>query len=259
MSKTTNNVVIGVIGGMGTLATLHWFRLVTQLMGPVPEHQHVHLVIDNNPDMPDRTKSVTGKGESCEPIIIASAIALERFGATHLVMPCNVAHAYADAIRASVSIPFISIIEESAKEAAAITNAGASLGLLMVDGCLQAGLYQQALKAIDRVPRVPSDKGQAEVMNLIYLLKSGENPSVVRHDLKRVTARLIEDGVEALIIGCTELSTALAPEDVAVPCLDTSEILARRVVNLHRAQIGMEPVQNLLGPAAHIPPPTGAC
>lgn len=258
MTKTANNVVIGVIGGMGTLATLHWFRLVTQLMGPVPERQHVHLVIDNNPDMPDRTKSVTGKGESCEPINIASAIALERFGATHLVMPCNVAHAYTDSIRANVTIPFISIVEESAKEAAEITNAGASLGLLMVDGCLQVGLYQKALKAIDRVPCVPNDKDQAEVMNLIYLLKSGENPNVVRHDLKRIADRLIEGGVEALIIGCTELSTALVPEDMAVPCLDASEILARRVVNLHRAQIGMDFVSNSLG-HAHISPPSGAC
>ncbi|MEM7800896.1 MAG: amino acid racemase, partial [Chloroflexota bacterium] len=135
--------VVGVIGGLGPKATLDFYSKVLDKTVANQDQDHLQVIINSNPKIPNRHTSIAGTGPSCIPSLIESARSLERAGADFLVMVCNTAHAYEDVIVSATSIPFISIISESVKACLAKKPGLSKVGLLAADGCLDADLYQE--------------------------------------------------------------------------------------------------------------------
>ena len=106
MSKT-----IGVIGGMGPAATLDFFGKILEATHAERDQDHLRVLIDNNPRVPDRNAAIAGRGPSPGPQLAESARGLERAGADFLVIACNTAHAFQPDIEAAISIPLLSMID----------------------------------------------------------------------------------------------------------------------------------------------------
>ncbi|MCA1705022.1 MAG: amino acid racemase, partial [Actinobacteria bacterium] len=101
MSKLT----VGVLGGMGPLATAEFMRLLVASTPAKRDQEHLHVIVDSNPMIPNRTAALLHGGEDPTPMLVESARLLESAGAEILAMPCNTAHCFLADIQAAVSIP----------------------------------------------------------------------------------------------------------------------------------------------------------
>ena len=106
---------IGIIGGMGPLATADLFTKIINLTKASKDSDHIHILIDNNPKIPDRTSAILYGTESPLPYLIESANRLVSAGADFLIIPCITSHGFYDELSDNVSIPILNIAEETAK------------------------------------------------------------------------------------------------------------------------------------------------
>src|SRR5690606_20328067 len=172
--------LIGILGGLGPAATLDLYAKVLALTPAASDQDHVRLIIDADPQVPDRNESVAGSGPSSAPALVAKALRLKAAGAELLVMPCNAAHAYSAEIEATTGLRLISIVGEALKAAQAAAPGARRIGLLATSGTLQAGIYQRALEARGLEAVTLDSLSLASFMDVIYRVKAGELRSVDR-------------------------------------------------------------------------------
>lgn len=242
--------VIGVLGGMGPLATADLYRKIITSTPAHRDQEHVHVIIDADPSVPDRTEALLHGGADPTPWLIAGARRLEAAGATFIVMPCNTAHAFLERVQPTVTIPFISMIEETAQAAAALNPRVGSVGILATEGTLASELYQRAFATVGIQPLTPTEPAQHEISAAIASVKAGAVGREVTERLLVACRELIEAGADALIAACTELPIVLQQSDVAVPLIDPTDVLARAAVGAARAtDATVRPVEQ--GAAVH--------
>jgi aspartate racemase len=218
---------VGVIGGMGPGATAQFLQCVVDATEAGRDQDHLHLLIESDPAIPDRTLALVGDGPSPLGALVRVARRLEQMGADLLVMPCNTAHAYAAEIARSVGIPLVSLVAETAAYLAALNPRPARAGVLATTGTVASGVYQAALGAVGIETIVPTDREQEQVMAAVYGLKGGEpgQPAV-----GRALARLVERGAEVIVLGCTEFPALKF--DTAARIVDPARVVASRIVEL---------------------------
>ena len=221
---------VGVLGGLGPAATVHFMARVVELTDAHRDQDHVDLIVWQHGSIPDRSAFLLGHGESPEPVLVADAVALERAGARFIAIPCNTAVVWVDQMRAAVSVEVLDTVAETVAAARRAVPGLARLGLLATDGTLLAGTYAGAAAAAGVDLVTPSPEVQREVMSIIYEgVKAGEPVPRARFDA--VVAHLRGRGAEAVALGCTELSVLhedLGIDDATI--IDSIDALARRVV-----------------------------
>lgn len=222
---------VGIIGGMGTLATLDFFKKIVSNTEAKCDSEHLHILIENDSDIPDRTAFIQGNGVDPAPYLIHAAKNLESIGADYIVMPCNTAHYFYDKIASEIKVPIIHMIEETAKEAS-LKNI-TKLGLLATLGTYETNLYTNILSRYNIEVIYPSENEQIIINELIYKVKAEEF-----YDAKNVYSiieNLGKSGAGGIILGCTELPVAIELLGIDGEFLDPTLILAKAVV-LHSGQ-----------------------
>lgn len=188
------------------------------------------MLVDNNPRLPNRSAALLGEGPSPGPELAKMAQGLVLAGADLLVMPCNTAHSFRADIKAAVSVPFVDMIEETAthlRESCPGTN---RVGLMAAVGCVARGLYDEALVGSGIVLIPPRGTLMDELMSVIALIKAGHVTNSQRQHMKSIASELIAHGAQALISGCTEIPLVLAQEDIPVPLISSTDVLAQKTV-----------------------------
>ncbi len=212
---------LGVIGGMGPAATVAFLARVQALTPASGDADHIRVVMDMNPQVPDRN---TRPGEA-ERVLTGMAQGLAAAGAEVLAMPCNTAHAQAAGIRLAGPV-FIDMIAETTR---AVVEVGvACVGVLATPG--GEALYSTALSEAGVEVVLLSGEDRAAFMALVYGVKRAELGVEARAEMARLAAVLIAAGAQALVAGCTEVPLLLGAEDVAAPFIDSAEVLARACV-----------------------------
>ncbi len=221
---------IGVLGGMGPWATLDFFEKILRLTPAKTDQEHLRVIIDNNPKIPDRSPAIAGTGEDPTPALVAGARILQQAGADVIVIPCNTAHYFYERVQNAVSIPVLHIMEEVVSTAREEVPSARVLGILATAAAVSSGLYARACarKGIEVVN--PDPAGQQVVNRAIYGVKGGQMGPEITAGLKKIADGLVGRGAQALVLGCTELPFVLKPQDVRVPLLDSNQILARAAV-----------------------------
>ena len=184
MSGATSDLTVGVLGGLGPDATLDFFGRVLALTGARTDQEHLRILIDDNPKVPNRNEAIAGTGPSAGPALVAMARGLEASGADFLVMACNTAHYYEADIRAAVRVPFVSIIEETMASLAARWPDARRVGVLAAGGCRQARLYEKALVERGIEPVVTDDAEQRRFMELMYAIKAGDRGPAIKAGMR---------------------------------------------------------------------------
>jgi aspartate racemase len=221
---------------MGPLATADFYAKLTRLTPARVDQDHLRVIIDSNPKIPDRTAGLQGVGADPAPALAASARGLERAGCGLIAIPCNSAHAYLAAIRRRVGVPVLDIMEEVARAAAGLRPRPGAVGVLATPGTLRARLYHRALEREGMAVVVPRPAEEAALYRAIKAVKAGQTGERVRARVRRVAAALVRRGAAALVLGCTELPLVIGPGDAPVPVLDGTEILAAAVLREARAK-----------------------
>ena len=147
---------IGILGGMGPLATADLLRKIVLLTKAEKDGDHVRVFIDDNPRIPDRTAAILAGGENPLPQMTDSLEKLEKCGASCIIMPCNTAHYFLPELQKKTKTPFISMLEATAK-ACATRYPGKTAAVLATRGTLATGLYEEALAA-EHVPYLIPDE-----------------------------------------------------------------------------------------------------
>ncbi len=194
------------------------------------------MLVDHNPRIPSRQMAMKGEGEDPGSALGDCAARLEAAGADFIVMPCNTAHAWEDDIRTLITIPFISIIDQSVARALQVGE-GRPVGLMTTPGCLAAGLYQDALSDHALLLQEPDERD--ETMTLIDRIKAGDKSETVANALRALGERMIDRGAGCLIAACTELPLVLQQSMFSVPLVSSTEVLAEKAVAL---ALGQEPM-----------------
>jgi aspartate racemase len=223
--------IIGILGGMGPEATADLFHKIIKNTEAARDQDHLRVLIDSNPKVPDRTPAMIGTGESPLPMMIETAKNLERAGAGFIVIPCVSAHYFIEGLREAIAIPVISIIEEVANEMERRLPGIKRTGLIATTGTVRAGLFQDRLRQIGVEVLVPSSDDQEDlVMSAIYGIKAGFTSPENRGKILKASKALIEKGAQAIIGGCTEIPLVIQGGDTGIPFFDCLDILARAAI-----------------------------
>ena len=223
---------IGVVGGMGPWATLDFFEKVLRATPVRRDQEHLRLIIDNNPKIPDRGPAILGDGEDPTPALVATARNVEAAGADLIVIPCNTAHYFFQAIQAAVRVPVVHIMQEVAGAASRRFPRIGRVGLLATRATVATGLYQDAFRPLGAAVVVPDQSGQEVIDRLIYAIKAQGVDDALRSAGVAVGRGLNRAGAEAIVLGCTELPLVLGEDTLGLPILDSNLTLAEVAVRL---------------------------
>jgi aspartate racemase len=147
--------IIGILGGMGPEVTLDLFKKIIKNTDAVKDQDHLRVLIDNNPKIPDRTPAILNSGENPLPMMIDTAKNIEKAGANFIIIACSSAHYFIQKLRERIAIPVISIIEEVAGEIESQVPGIRQMGLIATMGTIRAGLFQDRLREIGVEVLVP--------------------------------------------------------------------------------------------------------
>ncbi len=227
--------ILGIIGGMGPLATDDMFHKIIVNTNAESDREHIRVLIDSNTDIPDRTDAILNGGDSPAAEIAQSASKLERMGAELLVMPCNTAHYFYEDIRDCVSVPILNMISVTGR---ILSEKGIKkAGLLATDGTIQSGIYAKELQKYGIEVIEPDKDGQKNVMDMIYL---GVKAGLTQYDTTEVREAiddLFKRGAQILILGCTELPLAMDMYKLDYPSIDPTLELAREAIKQAGAKL----------------------
>ena len=229
-------LTIGVLGGMGPAATLDFMDKALKAGAGAREQDNVRLIVDCNPGVLDRNAALAGDGPSPGPGLAAMARGLAAAGADFLVMACNAAHAWQGDIEAATSLPFVSIVDEACLRLAANGPPGQRIGVMAAGACLDSGLYQNALAAVGLRALTPAPAILARFMQALYAFKAGDLGPEPRAAMRGCASALVEGGAQVILAACTEVPLLLSAEDLAVPLVDATQILAERAVAYARGE-----------------------
>ena len=237
--------VIGILGGMGPEATLACYSKIISSTPAKTDQEHLRVIIDSNPKVPDRTAAIIAQGESPVPILVAGCRTLQQAGADFIIIPCVSAHFFLDEIQQQIALPILSIFDAVTETIISDHPQIKTVGLMGTSGTINGGLFQKRL-ASDGIETIVADKiHQSKVMEAIYDIKNfqPDHPRAqIVSDLTAAANDIISKDAQGIIAGCTEIPLALKQEHLSVPYFDALTILARAAI--HKA--GLRPIPSAM-------------
>lgn len=231
-----NYKTIGIIGGMGPLATYDLAEKILNNTVAACDQDNIPVLIDCNTRIADRTAAILHGGDDPLPEMKKSAERLEKAGADVLIMACNTAHYFYDSVCEDISIPVLHMPRLTAR---LLLDMGVKkAGILATDGTCQSGVYGKALEEEGIDPVYPSAEKQQIIMSLIYDHVKAGIMDFSDLDINGVISEMQEKGAEVLILGCTELPMAfdIIRQNV-LPAVDPTDVLARAAVSFAGAPL----------------------
>ena len=230
--------LLGVLGGMGPLATVDFLNKLIEETGAERDADHVPVVVYSVPQIPDRPAAILAGAESPLPAMLAGIRTLTRAGACLIAIPCHTAHCWYDELAREAGVPIMHIADAACDVLAAQGLDAPTVGLIATKGTIAAGFFQRRLAARGMRVLLNSDIDQNEcVLPAIAAVK--RNDLTRGHDLAvRACAALRASGARAVILACTEIPPALEhrPNDVAGFCIDATRALAQACVRWWRTE-----------------------
>ncbi|SKC92710.1 aspartate racemase [Burkholderia sp. YR290] len=241
--KPAHQIKLGVIGGVGPAATVDFMYKVVRNTPAARDQDHIKVIVEQNPQIPDRTDHLTGDGADPTLALYATCKKLEDGGADLIAIPCNTAHAFIGPIEARLRVPIINMMNVTANYLRTAFPAVDRIGLLATDGTIASGVYRTALEARGMTQVLPPLAMQARVMNAIYGargVKAGFTNGECADDIIAAVESLLLQQVEVILLACTELPL-LFPQAATVTrkgrsahLVDPTDVLARCCVEFAR-------------------------
>lgn len=221
---------LGIIGGLGPMATAYFLQLVTQMSDAGADQEHMEVYVISRPSIPDRTNYILGlSDESPAKEMCEAGVQLKSLGAEVLALPCVTGHYFHQEIEKNAGLPLIDAIEETSDYLCKrkVTRAG----ILATEGTIKSRLFQCALEKRKIEYVIPDKAGQKKIMSIIYKdIKAGKRAHMGNFEM--VSANLRRQGAEVILLACTELSLLKRDNQVGKGYLDVMEVLAAKAVDI---------------------------
>lgn len=222
---------VGIIDGIGPMSTVYFMEMIINMTDAAKDQEHINMVVLNHATIPDRTSYILGaSSDNPLAVMVEDAKKLQQAGADFIVIPCNTAHYFFEEIKKSISIPMINIVEETVQYACRIIPDLKKLGVLATTGTVQSSTYQIACEKQGIECVVPDIAGQEMVMKIIYeQVKAGKEVDIAL--FYHLVEMLKEQGCQAVVLGCTELSVVKRDFRIKQPdIIDSLEVLAMKTI-----------------------------
>ena len=227
--------MLGIIGGMGPMASAVFYDMISSKTDASCDQENLNLILLSHAGMPDRTEAILSKDEAqIEAVrskLYADAMFLQNAGCTAIAVTCNTAHYFVNMIEGELDIPFIHLIRETA-EAVASEFGAKKVAVLATDGTIETRLYQDELSKRGVIAFTPKAEVQALVMHEIYeCIKSGKPAD--EEMWKKIEEYVKEEGCEAAVLACTELSVVRKELSLGSFYYDPMDIMAERCLDFY--------------------------
>ena len=229
--------MLGVLGGMGPLASAHFMLRLTLLTPAEQDQDHIPAVLWSDPRVPDRTAAKQGTGPDPLPWLLRGVTGLVQAGCGAIAIPCNTAHGWYDAMRQAAGVPILHIVDAAAED---LRRAGIGPGLIGVmgtAGTLAMRLYQERLSGLGWDCIVPTDAEMAAKVSPSIALVKANHVAEAYEPLAEVVGSLARRGARAVVLGCTEIPLGIQAgpwQTLGVPLVDTIDALARAAITWAR-------------------------
>lgn len=229
-------VILGILGGMGPMATCQFFKYIIELTDAKNDQDHLHIIIDNNVNIPDRTEYILGRGEDPRIEMVKSVVKLEAMGADYIAIPCNTAHYFYDHLVKYTRTTILNMIEETALFLKKKEDEKKDFLLLSTEGTYKSAIYQETFKSFGLNIIEPNKEDKKIIMEWIYKIKASDF-DIGLEEFESLVTRCIGEENIPIIAGCTELSLLVDKLDIKRKYYDPMIILAKKCVELKKKQI----------------------
>ncbi|MBR3160232.1 MAG: aspartate/glutamate racemase family protein [Atopobiaceae bacterium] len=227
--------VLGILGGVGPLATALLMRMVIEKTPARTDQENIPMIVFNDPQIPDRTAHILDRTKP-DPLPEMAKVArwLQDAGADYIAIACNTAHFYYDGIAGVVDVPVLNIMDETAQAVCASAPEVTRVGLMATEGTVASGVFESCFAERGVQLVVPNARDQRLLNELIYGQVKANRPY---HpvDLLNIARRLRGQRCDAVVVGCTELSVInhdLPSVERPAWLYDSLDILATRCVEI---------------------------
>jgi aspartate racemase len=228
--------ILGVLGGMGPLASAQFMLRLTLLTPAERDQEHIPAVLWSDPRVPDRTAARLGGGEDPLPALLRGIRGLEAAGCGAIAIPCNTAHGWHAAMQAATALPILHIVEATADELARLGVTEGPIGVMGTAATLAMRLYQQGLEQRGWHCLVPEPADMERRVTPGIALVKANRVAEAYAPLAEVACSLVARGARAVVLGCTEIPLGIAAGPaLPFPVADSIDALARAAITWARS------------------------
>lgn len=224
---------LGVLGGMGPLASAQFMLRLTLLTPAERDQDHIPAVLWSDPRVPDRTRAKHEAGDDPLPWLLRGIAGLRQAGCGAIAIPCNTAHGWYDQMQAAAGVPILHIVDAAAADLRRIGIGPGPIGVMGTTATLSMRLYQDRLGRMGWDCLVPTeDEMRTQVSPSIALVKANRVAEAYA-PLAGVVQTLAARGARAVVLGCTEIPLGIQAgpwQTLGVPLVDTIDALARAAI-----------------------------
>ncbi len=223
---------IGLLGGMSWESSAEYYRLLNEETRKRLGGHHCARSILLTVDFAEiEAMQREGRWDEAADALAEAATTLERAGADMVLLCTNTMHRVADAIEAAVGVPFVHLVDATARSVAA---AGiTTVGLLATRFTMEMDFYRDRMRRHGVEVVVPEEPDRTVVHDVIYQeLTQGRVEDSSREEYRRIIADLARRGAQGVILGCTEITLLVGPADSPVPVFDSTRIHVETAVGM---------------------------
>lgn len=233
MNAPDSAKVLGVLGGMGPLASAQFMLRLTLLTPALRDQEHIPTVLWSDPRVPDRSRGRGAGGDDPLPWLLRGIEGLKRAGCGAIAIPCNTAHGWYEPMWEAAGMPILHIVDAAATELRRCGIGPATIGVMGTQGTLDMRLYQDRLHSQGWDCIVPTDAEMATRVTPAIAEVKANRVAEAYAPLAEVVNRLAARGAVAVVLGCTEIPLGIQAgpqETLHVPVVDTIDALARAAI-----------------------------
>ncbi len=232
-----NEKILGVLGGMGPLASAQFMLRFTLLTPAERDQEHIPTVLWSDPRVPDRTRGKLAGGEDPLPWLLRGIAGLRQAGCGAIVIPCNTAHGWYEPMLREAGVPIPHIVDAAAADLRRIGVTRGTIGLMGTQATLNMRLYQERLADQGWECVTPSQEQMDRLVTPAIALVKANRVAEAFAPLAEVVNDLAGRGVAAVVLGCTEIPLGIQAGPASAlraPVVDTIDALARVAIGWAR-------------------------
>lgn len=228
--NTPDEKILGVLGGMGPLASAQFMVRLTLLTPATRDQEHIPAILWSDPRVPDRTRGTLQGGEDPLPWLLRGIRGLRQAGCGAIAIPCNTAHGWIEPMVEAAGVPILHIVDAAATDLRRIGAGRGVIGLMGTQATLNMRLYQDRLAGQGWDCMTPSQDQMDRLVTPAIALVKANRVAEAFAPLAEVVNDLAARGAAAVVLGCTEIPLGIQAgpaQDLQVPVVDTIDALAR--------------------------------
>ncbi len=229
--------VLGVLGGMGPLASAQFMLRLTLLTPAERDQDHIPAVLWSDPRVPDRTRGKLSGGDNPLPWLLRGIAGLKQAGARAIAIPCNTAHGWYQEMLEAAGVPILHIVDAAAADLRRMGIGPGKIGLMGTAATLAMRLYQERLSGQGWECITPDHGQMAQLVTPSIALVKANRVQAAYEPLASVANALVARGATAVVLGCTEIPLGIQAgpaEGLHAPVIDTIDALARASIQWAR-------------------------